>query len=264
MIAASSAQDDTRCVLLFEYGKGGLAPRRGSSRGRRCDNGDDIPERVETELSCAICHERKEKRFCPALHDRICPICCGTEREVTLDCPSDCTYLQQARKNEGADHLGNVDRAALMLEVEVRETIVDELGAPLNGMSFAIAQAARRQRGIHDRDIIQALTAMAKTYQTQVNTGLIYEQPTETPVQQAVATGISRMLQEYRQVEEQHRGYSTLKDSDVLKLLVFTLRVGLGKTSGRPKSRAFLDFLLTNFPEKPVAGAKEGSSIIVP
>jgi hypothetical protein len=216
-------------------------------------------------LSCAICHERKEKRFCPAVHDRICPICCGTEREVTLDCPSDCPYLQQARKNEGANHLRDVDRAALMPEVEVRETIVDEYDALINGMSFAIAQAARRQRGIYDRDIIQALTAMAKTYQTQVNTGLIYEQPTENPLQQAIATGISKMLQEYRQMEEQHRGYSTLKDSEVLKALVFTLRVGHGKTSGRPKSKAFLDFLLESFPEKAVGGVpQEGSRIIVP
>ena len=48
-------------------------------------------------MSCAICEVRKEKRFCPAVHDRICPRCCGTEREVTLDCPSECVFLQQAR-----------------------------------------------------------------------------------------------------------------------------------------------------------------------
>ena len=33
---------------------------------------------------------------------------------------------------------------------------------------------------------------------------------------------------------------------------------------GRPKSRAFLDFLFANFPDKPVVGAAEGSRIIVP
>ena len=51
-------------------------------------------------MSCAICQTRKEKRFCLAVHGRICPQCCGEQREVTLDCPSDCVYLQQARQHE--------------------------------------------------------------------------------------------------------------------------------------------------------------------
>jgi hypothetical protein len=221
-------------------------------------------EETETDLSCALCQQRKEKRFCPAVHDRICPICCGTEREVTLDCPSDCPYLQQARKHENAAHMEELERAALMPQVEVPETFLYEREALLGGISFAIAQVARRDRGVFDRDAIQALAAMAKTYQTQVSSGLIYEQPTQNPLQQAVAAEISKMLQEFRTTEEQNRGYSTLKDSEVLKALVFTLRLALGKTSGRPKSKAFLDFLFANFPEKPVVGAAEGSRIIVP
>ena len=43
-------------------------------------------------VSCALCKTRSEKRFCPALHEKICAPCCGTEREVTLDCPSTCPY----------------------------------------------------------------------------------------------------------------------------------------------------------------------------
>ena len=215
-------------------------------------------------MSCAICHERKEKRFCPAVHDRICPICCGTEREVTLDCPSECPYLQQARKNENVNHLRELDREALMPHIEVPDTFLYEREPLLGGMSFAIAQAARRDRGLYDRDVIAALSAMAKTYETQINSGLIYEQPTQSPAQHAIAAEISKMLQEMRKVEEQNRGYLTLKDSEVLKALVFTLRLALGRTSGRPKSKAFLDFLYANFPEKAPVGAQEGSRIIVP
>ena len=215
-------------------------------------------------MSCAICHERKEKRFCPVVHDKICPICCGTEREVTLDCPGECPYLQQARKNENMNHLRELDRDALMPDVEVPDSFMYEREALLGGMSVAIAQAGRRDRQIYDRDVIAALTAMAKTYETQVKSGLIYEQPTTSAAQHAIAAEISKMLQEMRKVEEQHRGYSTIKDSDVLKALVFSLRLALGKTSGRPKSRAFLDFLFANFPEKAAAGAPEGSRIIVP
>ena len=67
-------------------------------RGAMVDSSGAIMLKEENpDLSCAICEIRKEKRFCPAVHGRICPQCCGEQREVTLDCPSDCPYLQQAR-----------------------------------------------------------------------------------------------------------------------------------------------------------------------
>lgn len=221
---------------------------------------------IETELalSCAICNERKEKRFCPAVHGRICPVCCGTEREVTLDCPSECPWLQQARKNENAEHLREFDREALMPEVDVPEQFLYQHEPLLGGLSFAIAKAARADRGVYDRDVIQALTSVAKTYETLVNSGLVFEQKTTDLGQQAIAAELQKMVEEYRALETKQLGYSRLRDTDVLKAFVFLLRLALGRTSGRPKSRAFLDFLYAQFPEKsPVASAGE-SRIIVP
>src|SRR3954447_6663195 len=49
---------------------------------------------------CAICRKRRPRRFCPGVNGDICPICCGTEREVTVNCPLDCIYLQEARHHE--------------------------------------------------------------------------------------------------------------------------------------------------------------------
>jgi hypothetical protein len=53
----------------------------------------------------------------------------------------------------------------------------------------------------------------------------------------------------------------------VLKALVFLVRLGHGRTSGRPKSRAFIDFLSAQFPEKEsgvVTPQEAGGRIIVP
>src|ERR1700687_3769925 len=50
--------------------------------------------------SCPICNKRRPERFCPAQGDKICAVCCGTERERTLDCPSDCAYLIKAHRFE--------------------------------------------------------------------------------------------------------------------------------------------------------------------
>ncbi len=212
-------------------------------------------------MSCAICNERKEKRFCPAVHGKICPICCGTEREVTLDCPSECPWLQQARKNENAEHLQELDREALIPQVEVNDSFLYQNEPLVGGLSFAIAKGARADRNVYDRDVIQALTSVAKTYETLVNSGLVFEQKTTSLAQQAIAGELQKMLDEYRQLETKQLGYSRLKDGDILKAMVFLLRLALGKTSGRPKSRAFLDFLDAQFPE---TKAKEESRIIVP
>jgi hypothetical protein len=74
------------------------------------------------------------------------------------------------------------------------------------------------------------------------------------------------MVNEYREAEQKHTGYSSLRDSDVLKALVFLVRLAHGRTSGRPKSRAFVDFLFSQFPEKEpvVVGQEGGNRIILP
>src|SRR5258708_6108431 len=51
-------------------------------------------------MTCAICHIRKPKRQCPGVHGQICSLCCGTERENTVDCPLDCPYLAEAHEYE--------------------------------------------------------------------------------------------------------------------------------------------------------------------
>ena len=218
-------------------------------------------------MSCVICGIRREKRFCPAVHGRICPQCCGEQREVTLDCPSDCVYLQQAREHEKPRPMQDLDQAALFPRVEVPEQFLFDREHLIVGLSFALAKSARVDRSIVDSDITAGLAALAKTYETLVSSGLHYETPLPSVRQQRVVAEIQKMLQEYHETEQKHLGYVRLRDADVLKGLVFLVRMGYGRTSGRPKSRAFVDFLFAQFPEKQsaIASPEEGGSrIIVP
>ena len=218
-------------------------------------------------MSCAICETRKEKRFCLAVHGRICPQCCGEQREVMLDCPSECVYLQQAREHEKPRSAEDLKDANLFLKVEVGDQFVYEREHLLLGLTFALAKAARASRALNDRDMIAALIAITRSYETLVNSGLHYEAATPSLTQQAVANEVQTMIKEYREAEQKHMGYVRLRDSEVLKALVFLVRMGHGRTSGRPKSRAFIDFLLGQFPENKsgVAAAQEtGSRIIAP
>ncbi len=229
----------------------------------------EITKSEELHLSCAICEERKEKRFCPAVHGKICPQCCGEQREVTLDCPSDCPYLLQAREhatthraNTQNERPGERDREALSLEVEIpdveiTEQFLYEREELILGLSFALAKCARADRSLMDRDLM--------------NSSLIYEPPTANLAHQTIAREIARevetMVREFREAEQQHIGHTRLRDSDVLKALVFLLRLGLGRTSGRPKSRKFVDFLFAQFPakESAIMGPEEaGRRIVIP
>lgn len=194
-------------------------------------------------------------------------MCCGTEREVTLDCPSDCVYLQQARQNEKPRDIEELDRDALFLDVEIPERFLYEREPLILGLSFGVAKAARADRSINDRDAIGALTNMARSYHTLVESGLVYESPSTSLPQQGIVAELRSMLEEYRKIEQQNMGFTSLRDSDVLRALVFMLRIAFGRNNGRPKSRAYLDFLFSQFPEQKsaiVAPEAAGSRIIVP
>jgi hypothetical protein len=218
-------------------------------------------------VSCVICEKRKEKRFCPAVHGRICPQCCGEQREVTLDCPSDCVYLQQAREHEKPRPIESLDPAALFLQIEIGDQFIYEHEHLVMGLTYALAKSAKGDRLLKDSDLIAALTSLAKTYETLVNSGLHYETAITGVNQQAVALELQTMLKEYREAEQKHVGYVRLRDSEILRALVFLVRMAHGRTSGRPKSRAFVDFLFAQFPEQPsalAAPAEVGSRIITP
>jgi len=218
-------------------------------------------------LTCAICEIRKEKRFCPAVHGRICPQCCGEQREVTLDCPSDCPYLIQAREHEKTRPADQIDPAGLFLQVEVPDQFMYEKEHLLMGLTYALARAARTDHSLNDQDLIAAVSVLATSYERRVNSGLHYEPPLTSEPRRRAALEIENMVKEYREAEVKHMGYSHLRESDVLKALVFLLRLGHGRTSGRPKSRAFVEFLFAQFPEKEsavVTPQEAGSRIILP
>ena len=218
-------------------------------------------------MSCAICGIRKERRFCPAVHGRICPQCCGENREVTLDCPLDCHYLRQAREHEKPRSADEIDPASLFLQVEVPEAFIYEKEHLLMGLSYALAKSCRADRGLQDRDLIGALSVLATSYGRRINSGLHYEPPLTSEPQRRAVGEVETMVKEYREAEQKHVGHSSLRDSDVLKALVFLLRLTNGRTTGRPKSRSFVEFLFEQFPEREpavVAPQEAGSRIILP
>src|SRR5215470_6362038 len=154
----------------------------------------DIMTSGVPKLSCSICNVRKEKRFCPAVHGRICPQCCGEQREVTLDCPTDCPYLQQARQHEKPRDITDADRESLFPSVESSEQFIYEHEHLVLGLSFALAKSIHANRNLNDRDLIAALTSLSKSYETLVNSSLIYGETTTNLAHQAIAREVETMV----------------------------------------------------------------------
>ena len=218
-------------------------------------------------MSCAICGDRKEKRFCLAVHGRICPQCCGEQREFTLDCPSECPYLQQARQHEKPRQLEDAPPQEVFPKIELSDEFLRDREPVISGILQTLGRLSRSDRSLTDREAIAALANLATSYQTLIGSGLVYEQVPPGLAQQALIEAVRQLLEEFRQVEREHLGHSTLKDAEVLKVLVLTLRLAHINTSGRPRSRGFLEFLHQQFPaaQSSIAAADEpGSRIIMP
>ncbi len=159
-----------------------------------------------------------------------------------------------------------LDRSSLFLEVEVGEQFLHEQEHLILGLSYAVATGAHKNNAIKDPDVIAALATVTKRFETLVNSGLHYEVPDANPLHQLIAGEIENMIKEYRDTETKHLGYSRLRDADILRALVFLLRLAQTRTSGRPKSRAFVDFMFAQFPSEDAASSsiQEASRLITP
>jgi hypothetical protein len=209
-------------------------------------------------MHCSICETRRPRRYCPGLRSEICSICCGTSREVTVACPLDCPYLEEARKREKPPERD--PRQFPSPEVELSEDFLRK-NEPLFGfMSAMLLHLALNSPGAVDGDLREALDALVRTYRT-LDSGLIYQ----TRPANLLAAGIQQRAQaeldEFRKRRKEQLGLETLRDSDALGILVLMQRLEFEHNNGRPRGRAFIDFLRREFAEAPGSGSP---GLIVP
>lgn len=202
-------------------------------------------------MSCAICHTRRPRRFCPGVRGEICTTCCGTEREVTVSCPLDCEFLVEARKHErqapfDPDHLPNED-------IRITERFLEEHEELATALSAAVLQAGLRTHGAVDSDVAEALEALIRTNRTLQN-GIYYESLPENTLAATIYRLVQEAVANFRQEEQKRLGLSKTRDADVLAILVFLQRLALGQNNGRKRGRAFLSMLASYYgagPESP-------------
>ena len=193
-------------------------------------------------MKCRICEVRKPRRYCPGVRADICSLCCGAEREETVDCPLDCEYLREARQHEkphAVDELPNKD-------IRLSEEFLREHDALLVFLGAQILEPALTTPGVVDSDVREALECLIRTYRT-LQSGLYYEtlptNPLAAGIHQSVQAGIEKLRKELSE-----RGDPPIRDAAILGMLAFFERVLLHQNNGRKRGRAFIDYLRAYFP----------------
>jgi hypothetical protein len=218
-------------------------------------------------VPCPICEKRKAERFCPAKGEKICAVCCGKEREVSIDCPPDCSYLVAAHRYED-EHQRSLPADTPLLDVKVSQDVIYAHQNVLSGIAFTAAKFSAAHPATTDPDVLAALQALAETYKT-LGSGIYYEKPPDAVLPRELYSALAAFLNEAKQSAADGAGTSVfasaapVKDSEVFSLLVFLYRMGLLRTNGRPRARRYIEFLRSQFPAAPEL-KREESRIIVP
>jgi len=212
-------------------------------------------------VTCTICGKRKAQRFCPAKGEKICAVCCGKEREISIGCASDCSYLLAAHRYED-EHRQPIPPDTPLLDVELPRDVVHTQQKLIAALAFSVAKFCATQPAATDPDVMAALQALAETHRTLIS-GILYEKPPAAPLALELYAAVGALLGEIKKQQAERSAAAVLKDADIFHVLVFLYRMGLLRTNGRPKSRRFIEFLRAQFPQAREL-KKEESRIIVP
>ncbi|HEV2298620.1 MAG TPA: hypothetical protein VGR72_08910 [Candidatus Acidoferrales bacterium] len=181
---------------------------------------------------------------------------------MTIDCPSDCAHLLTARRYEVENRKPLASGDIVFPDVEVDVDLIRRNQTALSGIGLKILKSALENPALRDPEVLAALGALAETFRT-LESGIIFERPPDAPLPRALYGELANFIEELRKMEAQQAGFSPLKNSEIFRMIVFLLRVGRRESNGRPRSRAFLDFLRAQFPSE-AAAQLETPRIIMP
>ena len=211
---------------------------------------------LSVSVPCKLCERKRAKRHCPGVGGEICSTCCGAEREVSIDCPLECEFLQEARLHEHPALFGlEVPNEDIRLTEEFARDH-DEL---ILWLMVSMGRAMEEVKAV-DFDVREALAGIIQTYRT-LESGLIYEARSQNLYAARVQEELGKAIDAFRTGEAERTGMHTLRSSEILKSLVFVQRVELTHNNGRRRGRAFLHMLRSSLVEPHAAAAGQSGLV---
>lgn len=195
--------------------------------------------------------------------EKICAIDCGIAREVTIDCPRDCSYLLAAHRWEQSHPKPVTEDDIPFPDVSIPSDLIRTREAILSGFGFTVLIYAADQRSLVDLDVFTAVQALAETRRTLLS-GIYYEKPPVYPAAAGLYAALAKSIDQEKNHIAEHPESTALKDTEIFHLLVFFLRFGRLRSNGRPRTRGFIDFLRTLIPTEPGVANEEEPRIVLP
>lgn len=185
-------------------------------------------------MACPLCRERKGKRACPAKGEPICAQCCGSKRLVEIDCPAECVYLTGAHAPawEGRE----TERVRDMRRIAPYVQGFSETQGHLFTIALVGLHGIRaRHRDLSDRLLLDAVSALRKTFETRSH-GILYDHAAED----LRAQGLVHDLRSLFEAKDEAGKTVTPDDADLLRVLL-GLEAALGAALREGGSTDFLD-----------------------
>ncbi len=210
-------------------------------------------------MRCPLCQKRPAKRACPAKRQNICPVCCGTKRQVEIDCPADCVHLGSAQKHPAA-----IVKRQLERDIATLMSTLGPLSEQQVQVFFLLQTTVLRYRPdglahVVDADLALAAGALAASLET-ASRGLIYEESTAS----IVAEGLRRTLKPVVDELTKRGGSRAERDlAAVLRGIERGARHDLGEAGSGEKS--YLDLVARVVQDRsPATPSPAGPLIIAP
>lgn len=196
---------------------------------------------------CTICNKRRAKRSCLATATEICVQCCAEAREIALNCPRECSFLQDARKHEALVKLTPAD--VPHQDISLSEDFVRDQEWVVLWLGNALTRAMERARAVdsHAREALAAVVSKRR------GAAIELADATSAELAEALETAIAQWLTK----APEEGGPGPIKDSELLGVLIFIQRLGLQYNNGRVRGRRFYDFMMDHFPAQSTDGAAE-------
>jgi hypothetical protein len=195
--------------------------------------------------TCPLCSERAGKRYCPAKETQICAVCCGTKREVEIDCPSSCSYLKASRSYEAEKRVPDPELFAKVQKFDAE--FVERNYKILNAASIIVVQECSNSRWLNDNDVIEVYKALAATMRT-LSSGIYYEKLPESPIRLSLFRRLKALIDDLMQPGPTP-DLRILKAFEAIDILDFLTVAAEANSSIRPRSRRYVDWVSQQFPQ---------------
>ena len=107
---------------------------------------------------CSRCNNRKAKRFCPALDESICSLCCGQVREKEVHCPTTCPFLSKHKSYQEKRIVEKKQLSQQLPASEEEDILKDERMAWLAfHIEMPVKEYAEKEPSFNDREVLIAL-----------------------------------------------------------------------------------------------------------